>query len=261
MKKTILMVLAMTALASSATLAQSSFTLKVGASIPTGKFGDATANNGSITRWGLTGRYKEGGAGMGFNIGAEWRFGIKSANGLGIAVSIDGFCNGMNEEISDAFDNILNVAEDEGVYASITKPLYINLPVMAGANYKLDATPNLAVFTTAAAGLNMRIITPIIIKGNEDNYSSTYGTVSTEETMTISYKPTFTFGFKLAAGIEFNNKYTIEVSYYNLGAGKVKTKIEDDYSSSIGNQNSDSERQTLRSITPEIINVRLGIRF
>ena len=262
MKKKVLVAMAMIAMLNGAAMAQSSFTLKLGAGIPTGDFGEAKVVNGNPERWGLFTKDEEGGAGLGFNLGAEWRVPVASINGLGVVVSVDAFYNGMNEDINDLLDDLIEEADNNNVDATLTKPAYLNFPVMVGGNYRFEATPGIMFFGTAAVGANLRIVTPMSLEGEEDYYSDYYNTdVHEEAKVTISWKSTVSLSYRLAIGILFNEKYSIEMGYYNLGAGKVKAELEQEIYTSVNGSSNNSNKNTLKSITPEIFTLRFGISF
>lgn len=257
MSKKVFLAVALMAMMGGATMAQTAFTFKLGGGFPTGDFADGNEN-----KWGLLTKDEEGGAGMGFNLGAEWRFEMPSVPNLGIVLSIDGFYNGLSEDINDLFDDLVDEAEDEDVDISLTRPSYLNFPVMVGANYRFEVSPGMILFGTVAAGANLRIITPLKMEEEYDYYSDYYGTtVHSEYSRTYSWKSAVSLGFRLAAGVLFNEKYSIELGYYNLGAGKVKAELEVEQYNSIDGRNSGSDKTTLKSITPEMFTVRFGIAF
>lgn len=252
----------MMVLLGSAAMAQSSFTFKLGGAFPMGDFADVRADyKNGILRWGLMDKDERGGAAAGFNLGVEWRHEIASVKGLGIVISLDGFYNGLNEDLRDFFDDAIKEAEDDGDEdMTITKPAYLNFPVMAGINYMYEVSSGMKLFGTAAIGINMRFITPLKAETSYSYYSSGAGTtIKGENTNTIKYKSATTFSFRLAAGILFNDKFSVEFGYYNLGAGKVKAEAEYESINSYYGNDSGSEKQTFKSITPSIFSVRLGI--
>lgn len=253
--------MALMALMGGAAMAQSTVSLKLGGAFPMGDFADAKVSNGEPERWGLFTKDNEGGAGTGFNVGLEWCFDISSVSGLGLVLSVDGFYNGLNEDLNDFFEDMKEEGEDELDEFSLTTPSYINVPVMIGARYKLNVAQGVGLFATGAAGLNARFVTPFSTEYEYHGYDEYDNRYTRETAITITYKPAFTFGFKVAAGVIFADKYTVEVGYYNLGAGKVKAEMEEKwYHSSYGHEDS-SEKETFKSITPEMVTLRFGIGF
>lgn len=261
MKKKVFLAVALMAMMGGAAMAQSAFSLKLGGAFPMGDFADAKTSSNNIDRWGLLTKDNEGGAGTGFNVGLEWRFGIPSVSGLGLVVSVDGFYNGLNEDLRDFFEEAKDNMEDEYDDFSLTTPVYMNVPVMLGVNYNLKVADAVSLYATGAAGVNARIITPFAME-QEDHYTVNGSRYSTESKMTVTFNTTFTFGFRLAAGVTFSEKYSIELGYYNLGAGKVKlTEEEEYYDSYYSDTESGKEKETLKSITPEMVTLRFGIGF
>lgn len=261
MKKKVFLAIAMMVLLGSAAMAQSSFTFKLGGAFPMGDFADVRADyKNSILRWGLMDKDERGGAGAGLSVGMEWCHDIVSINGLGIVLSVDGFYNGLNEDVKDYIEDAVKDAEDNDVDITIKKPAYLNFPVMAGVNYKYEVGKGMKVFGTAAMGVNMRFVTPLTMESSYSWYSSSAATTVKEEVnTTVKYKMATSFGFRLAAGILFNDKFSVEFGYYNLGAGKVKAVAEiEEYDSLYGTE-TETEKQTFKSITPSIFSVRLGI--
>lgn len=81
--------------------------------------------------------------------------------------------------------------------------------------------------------------------------------------MTIKFDPAVSFAFRLAAGVTFAEKYSVELGYYSLGAGKVKgeEKYSVEYSDSYYTDDSDKDKFSLKSINPTLFTLRLGIKF
>lgn len=264
MKKKVLMIAAMMTILGGAAMAQTSFTLKLGGGFPMGDFADAkVSSSNGVERWGLLTKDEEGGAGVGFNLGAEWCIPVSSINGLGIVVSIDAFYNGLNEDLNDFFEDMRDDMDDDYDEYSLITPSYLNFPVMVGAKYQLDVTPGIGLYGAAALGANLRIVTPFKLEYEYSESSGSYS-YSTERSTTLSAKAAVSFGFRLAAGVTFADKYSVELGYYNLGAGKVKIEGEYEYdtnSNGTRTSGSDTEKETLKSITPELFTLRLGIKF
>ena len=253
----------MLAMLSGAVMAQTTFTLKLGGAFPMGDFADAKVTNTEPQRWGLFTKHTEGGAGTGFNLGVEWKFAIPSVKGLGVALSFDGFYNGLNEDLNDMFEDMLDEMDDEFDDYSMTTPSYINVPVMVGVNYKYDINNMVGLYAAAGMGLNMRFVTPMRFdyEYHDYDYDGDRYTVTTENT--IKWDMAASFAFRLTAGVTFAQKYSIEIGYYNLGAGKVKGNVKE--LSTVTGAYSDSEsykeKERLKSITPELFTLRLGLSF
>ena len=259
MKKKVFLAAALMAMLGGAAMAQGTFTLKLGGGFPLGDFADAKADYDDGTmRWGLNGKYTDGGAGLGFNLGFEYNVPVSSVNGLGVVISLDAFYNGLNEELNDYFSEFKEDLDDYTNSWSLSLPNYINIPVMVGAKYELPLTSGVGLYAAGAVGANLRIITPYKLQYETDYIS---GTV--ERTTEIEPDATVSFAFRLAAGVTFAEKYSVELGYYSLGAGKVKgeEKYSVEYSDSYYTDDSDKDKFSLKSITPTLFTVRLGISF
>ncbi len=259
MKKKVFLAVAMMAMLSGAAMAQTAFTLKLGGGFPMGDFADAKADydNGAL-RWGLWDKHTDGGAGLGFNLGAEWCIPVASVNGLGVVVSLDAFYNGLNEDLTDFFADYKVDLENNYDSWSLTLPNYLNFPVMVGAKYEYPLTSGISIYGAGAVGANLRIVTPFkrVLEG------TVTGNITAEQTMTIKFDPAVSFAFRLAGGVTFAEKYSVELGYYALGAGKVKdeVKVVTEYSSTY-QDDTNKDKETLKSITPTLFTLRLGIKF
>lgn len=254
MKKKVLIAAALMAMLGGAAMAQGTFTLKLGGGFPMGDFADAKAdyNNGNI-RWGLITKNTDGGAGLGFNAGFEYNIPVSSINGLGVVISVDAFYNGLNEDLNDFFADYKEDLDNNFDSWSLKLPNYFNIPVMVGAKYDLPLTSGISLYAAGAAGANMRIVTPyeLVLEGT-----------GVTRTTTVEFDAAITFGFRLAAGVTFAEKYSVELGYYNLGAGKVKGEEKEVWEYSNGTPNdTDKDKFTQKSITPTLLTLRLGISF
>ena len=258
MKKKVFIAAALMAMLGGAAMAQGTFTLKLGGGFPMGDFADAKAdyNNGTM-RWGLQTKHTDGGAGLGFNAGFEYNIPVSTVNGLGVVISVDAFYNGLNEELTDYYADLKEDLDNNFDSWSLTLPNYLNIPVMVGAKYDLPLTSGINLYAAGAAGLNMRIVSPY-----EEKIEGTIYGASATYTETIEYESAITFGFRLAAGVTFAEKYSVELGYYNLGAGKVKGEYKETIEYTDGTpDDSYKNKFTLKSVTPTLLTLRLGISF
>lgn len=254
MKKKLMSMVTLAVLFVGAINAQTTLTLKLGGAFPMGDFGDATVDRSDIDRWGLIDRTKKGGAGTGIAFGAEWKMPISSVQGLGVTVALDAIYNGLNSDINDAFSEGEENAEYDEF--SLTAPRYFNVPLTVGLLYQYELTNNLSLFADAGVGANLRLITPFSVHGEYRDDGERY-----EYDEKYSYDPTASLAFRLGAGITINNKYTITVEYYSLGAAKVKgTYSYEEYSSRYGSDR-DKDNFKLGTITPTVLMLRLGIKL
>jgi opacity protein-like surface antigen len=258
MKKQVMTMLSLLVLTAGAASAQSSLTLKLGGSFPMGDFADATVDyDEGIERWGLwfEDHSKKGGAGLGFMLGAEWQNPIAAVQGLSVTVSLDAIYNGLNGDLNDYFNEVQDNAEDELDEYNITSPRYINVPLMLGLNYNYNLGGNLGLYAGAGLGANLRVITPFAFheEGREGSYRF-------EVDENVSYSTAVSFAFRLGAGITINDKYSLGIEYYALGASKVKWEMEEtEYYA--GDTDREHESGKSGNIAPTMLLLRLGIKL
>ena len=253
MKKTTILVALVALLGMGASQAQSHFSLRFGGLFPSGKYADASGDysSGNGLNWGLDDNSKKGGAGIGATVGAQFRYDIASVKGLGVLLSVDGMYNSLNSDVRDYYADMVDDLDNNVTEFSVTLPCYINIPIMAGIGYTLDATPNLGVFAEAALGANIRIIT------NEVQTSYTPST-NYERIGTYTYETATTFAFRLGAGVLINKKFSIGVDYYGLGMAKAQGTTITEIN---GQEQSNAPKFKAGKITPTNIALRFGINF
>lgn len=182
MKKVLLVAVSLLTLGAGAVQAQSKFTLKFGGGFPLGDFGNVKmVKDGSEyhpDQWGLDldGKYKNGGAGLGFNIGAQWTLSeISAVKGLDLILSVDAFYNGLNSDLRDAVDDERDEMESRSYISDFTlrTPKYLNFPLMVGLNYGTGIAPNIGIYGEVAIGANLRLITNMTREVEYTNSSET----------------------------------------------------------------------------------------
>ena len=252
-----MMFMAFVSLVVGGAIAQSTFTFKLGGSFPQGKFGD-----GNEYRWGLVDDAKQGGAGLGFSVGAEWVQNVFGVEGLGVLLSVDAIYNGLNSDLNDFKDEIEKEYEANNhiVDYSFYWPKYINIPVAVGLNYSYALNGNLSVFCNAGIGANMRIITPFVSSEEVANDFGDYGKEVWEIKDLTRFTPTFTFAWRIGAGIKINDKFSIGLDYYTLGDSKVKGETESTEHEILSeNPNEVSRDFKAGTINPTVLLLRFGI--
>ena len=227
--------------------AQTNVYLNLSGALPTGDFAD-----GDEDEWGLFTEDNEGGAGLGFNIGIKFNI-ATGVNGLRALISIDGIYNGLNSDLRDAFEDAIEDGEDYYKDFSLITPKYINIPVMAGANYTYNINNKFGLFAEAGLGPNLRIITKCE-EYTETDYSKT--------TYTREYEPKVSLAYQFGAGIELSKRVTLGVNFYNLGSAKVKYEWKNKVKYTNGNSPvSSDDKDSLKRITPTIIMLRVGFKL
>ena len=226
-------------------MAQTHGTMFLGASFPMGDF--AKVNDlYSTALWGND-QQTFGGAGIGFNAGLKWDFGV-GIPGLAVVLSVDGLYNGPSADMKQCYKDRVNLTDYLNNEVDQTTPKYINVPAMLGLRYTFYLTPQLAIYAEGAAGGNARFITDYTMKYTD--------LLSVKHTDTENYSTAFTFAYQAGLGIEVSKNLVIGCSFYNLGGATVKG--EGTNKPSLTNGNYDINRGTLK---PVMVLGRIGFRF
>ena len=158
----------------------------------------------------------DAGAGIGFNAGLKWYFNM-GVQGLGVMLSVDGFYNGPNSNLTTAYRNGEGSIGNQLVGASFnykSTPKYINVPAMLGLNYMFRFNPNLGLYVEAGAGGNLRFITEM--------KTVTTANIEAQTKITNTYDKAITFAYQVGAGFEVAKNLVIGCSFYDLGKADVK---------------------------------------
>lgn len=247
MKKiTTLLIVAAMMLAGGQMFAQTNVYLNLSGAFPTGDFADGDEHD-----WGLLTEDDEGGAGIGFGVGLKFKF-ATGVNGLSALFMFDGIYNGPNSDIRDLISDVIDAGEDNYKEYSLITPKHINIPLMGGVNYTYNFNPKFGLFAEAGLGPDLHIIT----KYEEYRESASY-----KRTSTLEYDPQISLAYQLGAGIELGKRVTIGINYYNLGRAKVKGKESYKVKYNSGGSDSDSEKFSLKRITPTMVMVRIGFKL
>lgn len=166
--------------------AQGDFSIHVGPAIPVSDFASDDLDDAGA-----------GLAGIGINLGAKYVHPV-STFGLGLFVGADFCYNGLQNDVKDDFE------EGFGSQTDITFSKYINIPLTAGLNYNFVEDENLALFLNAGIAVNFLKMTDMVIEDDFDKL-----TMSTDLANSI--------GFKIGAGVKFQNNIVISGNYFGLG--------------------------------------------
>lgn len=155
--------------------------------------------------------------------------------------------NNLKKEFKDYFGNAL--AEElsrlligYGGPLGIWYPMYFNCPVFVGMQYIQPIAKSLSVFGDVGFGVNMLKIT---------NFTMDYLGIIVRNSFNPSFKAAYTFG----GGILIKDKFSINLSYVDLGSHKVKYRTS---SSSITLLEND---EFLKPLPISIMNLSLGFRY
>ena len=258
MKKTVkFFVLAVMMTLCCQTMAQTRGSMFLGASFPLKDFAEFDGfNDFALTKLGQT----DAGAGIGFNVGLKWYFNV-GVEGLGVMLSFDGFYNGPNSNLKDAYRNgegtssiFQNLNCDESSYTFT--PKYINVPAMLGINYRYYLNPNFGIYVEAGAGGNLGLITDM-----ETTFDSHVSAIHGKYKVTTSYDKAFSFAYQAGAGIEVAKNLVVGCSFYHLGARQVEgsrtTKMVDGNATPINK----TEYLEYGEVTPIMVLGRIGFCF
>ena len=248
-KLSTLIIAAFLLFAGSQLFAQTNVYLHLSGAIPTGNFADGEIDNNSV-EWGLVDDDKDGGAGLGFNAGFKFNI-ATGVNGLRAMITVDGIYNGLNSELREYFSDLVDEGEDNYRDFTLITPKYVNFAAMAGVNYTYYFNNKIGLFAEAGLGPNLRIIT------KWENYKETE---NRKTTTTIEYDPKIALAYQFGAGIELSKRITLGLSYYNLGSAKVKYEKTTKVKSQEGTS-SDTDKDSLKRITPTIVMLRIGFKL
>ena len=251
MKKIKILVMSLLLVVGGHALAQTRGAMFLSASFPMGDYADFDG----FDEFALTSADAEdddAGAAIGFNVGLKWYFNV-GVKGLGVMLSLDGFYNGPNADLKDAYRKnegyFGNQIVGNGLEYKAT-PKYINVPVMLGMNYIYHFNPNLGVYVEAGAGGNLRFIT------NMEYVTNTHVLFyETNTKVTNKYDSAFTFAYQVGAGIEVAKNLVIGCSFYDLGKANVKGErvVKGDSNSPYG--------ETWGKVRPMMLLARIGFSF
>ena len=200
--------------------------LHVGAAFPVGKFADADDGTGAAT---------------GINLGIKSVLPITDY-GLGLMLGADVMFNGLNGEAKDYLEEL---AYESGVEGVEKMPMFINVPVVVGFNYKGNVADKLGLWLETGVGPNIRFIT-------KEKY---FG----DGIMAVGkYKSAVVLGLQAGAGIMIDDRFSMGLHYYALPESKVKVKTTLNGS---GIAMDSGYEDMGRTTTQNMIVLRLGFHF
>lgn len=212
--------------------------VSIGGSFPIGNFGAMSYDKNTLaTDCALFDvDMKNGGAGVGLNIGGEMLYALKT--NLNLSVSVDVHYNPLNGDAKSytiAMGNYLadvfkqQILDNGGTSVSLSCSLnknstYFNIPLMVGLRYNIPLVKRMRLFAFGNVGINIRVITPLSFTTRTNYMMGGYNYVSNIKE-TFSYTTEGTFTFRIGAGFQFTDNLSIIASYYYLGAGNIYSKI------------------------------------
>lgn len=223
-------------------MAQTRGTMYLSAALPMGDYSEVN-QLGSTALWGgESDTY--GGAGIGFNAGLKWDFGI-GVRGVSVVLSVDGIYNGPNADMKDCYKGLKETYSLLNSNITMTTPKYVNVPVMLGLRYTLYLNPQLGIYAEGGVGGNARFITDYTAK-----YTDLVGNKHNE---VYEYNTALSFAYQAGLGIEVSRNLVIGCSLYNLGAAPVKGTYSIDNIEDVEFENG--------TLEPVMVLGRIGFRF
>lgn len=224
--------------------------LQLGILIPNGDFGDDDTKDVAP----LFNVGKSGGAAMGFSLNYKLLSPLGGIKNLYSTFSVGIHYNDLNGDVQDDFDEMLVEYADY----DYSLPKYLNIPVMVGLQYENPLSATASLYGEAGLGINMLKVTALSVEKKYYNYS--YTSIEEEQTFDLSTG----FGYKLGFGFVFNDKYTVGLSYLNLGTHKLKHKVKTE--TIYNDKDKPTEFKTekgkfKRHLPVSMISLTVGIRF
>lgn len=223
-------------------MAQTRGTMYLSAALPMGDYAEVN-QLGSTAIWGGE-NDTYGGAGIGFNAGLKWDFGI-GVRGVSVVLSVDGIYNGPNADMKDCYKDLKETYSLLNSNITMTTPKYVNVPAMLGLRYTLYLNPQLGIFAEGGVGGNARFITDCTIK-----YTDLVGNKHNE---VYEYNTALSFAYQAGLGIEVSRNLVIGCSLYNLGAAPVTGTYRVDNLGEVEFENG--------TLEPVMVLGRIGFRF
>lgn len=153
---------------------------------------------------------------------------------------------------ADMEDDLMNSDYyGENLKSSFCK--YLNIPIMAGLQYEKIISSNTKMFGEVGLGINYLKMTGMSF--NWDYFQS--GQLYNFD-LAYEFKPSIQLGYKIGGGILIDDKYTIGITYLDLGSHKLKYQISSDVN---GETNESDEMRFDKALSISSFNVTCGIRF
>ena len=252
------------------------WSINIGGSFPVGAFSKINYNSTNLSSdCGLFDENVNGGASVGFNVGAEVILPLKNEN-FSFFLSADLHYNGIKSDAKAYLTDMCNYLAslwgqqliDAGEYLQSSTctldrtPAYINIPILAGVRYSFDISDGMKLFAEAEVGLNIRKITSWQLTGTQKYIFSDYSEDTwLKNVETFSYETSSTFAFKIGAGIHLTEDILLSANYYYLGAGDVSAKLTAETSAEYVSPSTASQYLKLKTINPTMFVVKIGYAF
>jgi hypothetical protein len=214
MKKILLSVITLF-FCSTAIQAQKDLSAHFGISLPTNRFADVNLAN-----------TRSGGAGIGLNIGLEYRKPLKNEN-LSLVFNADIIFNPLSQDFKTDYEDIISSQVDVQFYN------YFNLPISGGLLYHKEISENTKIFVKAGPSLNILKMTNFVLSDNRGGE------------LLNRYDLAAAVGLFAGVGLELNGKSIITLNLRNLGTHNIKGEAEFDS----GTERLDSFKRRISLVT------------
>ena len=182
--------------------------IQFGLSTPSGDFADDDMNDAIFNGTGF--------AVDGFYVGYK-HISPLSTNGLSWTLNAGMTYNKLGEDFEEDFEEGLTeyITETYGYgYDVDVKFLkYINVPVIAGLQFERVIANNLSLFGEFGIGFNILKLTDLTLSIDEDD-------------AVYKFDPSMKAAYKIGGGVLIKGKYSINLTYMNLGSHKVSYTVE-----------------------------------
>jgi hypothetical protein len=209
--------------------AQTRNELQVGLAIPQGDFADDDEDDAIYNGSGV--------AGTGLYLGYKLLSPLKT-DGLFWTINAGIMYNDLQSDFKDDIDDEMDEMDDYSL------PKYLNVPILAGLQYEKSLSDGFKLYGEAGVGLNILKLTNM--STSADDYE-----------MSMTFKPSVSFGYKIGAGIVLQDRYTVSLNYLGLGSHKVKYEYKEEYD---GDKESDDDKFD-KALSVSSLNITFGIRF
>lgn len=202
------------------------------------------------------------GASTGFSAGAYITYALPFYDDLAVIISADFVQNGLGAVVKNDLNRTSTgtYTNNDTYKKEYELPLLRNIPITLGARYSYPLGGVFDVFLEAAAGVNIRQITPQAI--NIEN-TRTDGVVD-NESHTYTYDNAATFALRLGAGFEFNNMFTLGGYYSYLGKAPLSGEYLHKYTNHIlggVSEGLDRTNFNYQQVAPSMVTIQLGIHL
>ena len=221
------------------------FTVKLGASMPTGDWSAVryVQNTPSCVVFGGSGAF--GGAATGWTLGLAYQQAIPAVAGLNWVVSLDFLSNGLDSDLKQQFENYAMQYEH---LTSVKFPRYINWPLLAGLAYNYPLVGSVVLYGEAALGIRFASLS---------KFYQEVDILGIPYSLEQKYKTDVDFAGRLEVGVRFAERFSLGISYYMLGSPSVRGTYETITSSTTNKGEFDNGK--LNSMNTLLL--RLGVDF